>query len=195
MFKIELSSEIHRRREFAALCNARRLWRAVEVGTDQGVFAAEFLENWGSRGEGLLFCCDPWCEYPEMRWDREADRAIALTRLAEHAGRVRIIRAKSPDAIAALPETFMLEFCYVDGAHDYESVRRDLPAWWNRLYPSGPTILAGHDFCDSMPGVKKAVTEFARERNLTVRLTREGETNASWYIYRNEPQSLLCLHP
>ena len=80
MFKIETSTEIRTRRDFARLCNARRLWRAVEVGTDQGRFAKDFLDEWE---QGLLFCIDPYQAYPEMGWDREADRSLALQLLSQ----------------------------------------------------------------------------------------------------------------
>jgi hypothetical protein len=36
-----------------------------------------------------------------------------------------------------------LVFCYVDAAHDYESVKRDLAAWEPKLRRDG--IMAGHD--------------------------------------------------
>jgi len=188
MFKIEPSTEIISRREFPLLCNARKFWQAVEVGTDQGVFARDFLEHWNGT---TLFTIDPYEPYWEMGWDREADRQIAISNLSPFADRVRMIRLPSPAAIAAIPKRFSIEFVYIDGAHEYEPVKADMEAWWNKLYPKGPTILAGHDFDEEHEGVRKAVTEFAKERDLQVRLSREGDTANSWYIYRNEPEELI----
>lgn len=188
MFKVEPSTEIGNRKEFAFLCNARKLWRAVEVGTDRGEFAKQFLDNW--NGEAL-YCIDPYDPYVEMTWDREADRSMALQLLAPHVSRLRFVRQYSPAAIAAIPDWFMVEFVYVDGAHDYKSVKADIEAWWSRLYPHGATVLAGHDFDEIHPGVVRAVIEFAIEKNVIVRHTYEGESPRSWYIYRNEPE-ILC---
>lgn len=189
-FAIEPSTEIQTRGEFARLCNARNIFRAVEVGTDQGVFAGRFLDEWDRRG--LLFCIDPWENYQEMLWDRDMDMFLAVSSLARHAGRIRFIREWSPRAIEYLPAQFSVEFVYIDAAHDYSSVKADLAAWWDRLYSEGPTILAGHDFDDEHADVKRAVTEFAREHDVIVRLTRDADSAASWYIYRNEPRQ-LCV--
>lgn len=46
---------------------------------------------------------------------------------------------------------------FLDGRHDYEGVKRDIEAWKPVVTPGG--VLAGDDFCDVWPGVKRAVTE------------------------------------
>lgn len=48
-----------------------------------------------------------------------------------------------------------LAFCFIDAAHDYESVKRDISAWKPKLKPGA--ILAGHDA--EYEGVKTAVKE------------------------------------
>jgi hypothetical protein len=48
-----------------------------------------------------------------------------------------------------------LSFCFIDAAHDYESVKRDLEAWGPKVRADG--ILAGHDA--DWHEVKKAVAE------------------------------------
>lgn len=57
-----------------------------------------------------------------------------------------------------------LDFCFIDAAHNYESVKADINAWQPKVKPGG--ILAGHDYCDSWPGVKKAVDELLPNRQL-----------------------------
>lgn len=52
-----------------------------------------------------------------------------------------------------------LAFCFIDAAHDYESVKRDLTAWKPKVKAGG--MLAGHD-ADYEP-VMKAVKEFVTE--------------------------------
>jgi len=37
-----------------------------------------------------------------------------------------------------------VDFCYIDAAHDYTSVCRDIAAWLPKMKPGG--ILAGHDY-------------------------------------------------
>jgi hypothetical protein len=43
-------------------------------------------------------------------------------------------------------------------------------------------VLAGHDFDDDHADAKRAVSEFAEARGLTIYLTREGCTSPSWYV-------------
>ena len=50
-----------------------------------------------------------------------------------------------------------LDFVFIDAAHDYDSVVKDLAAWWPKLKPGG--IFAGHDY--PWHEVKKAVHEHA----------------------------------
>lgn len=57
------------------------------------------------------------------------------------------------------------DFVFIDAAHDYDSVKSDIEAWLPKVKPGG--ILAGHDYCDSWPGVMKAVDELIPDRILT----------------------------
>lgn len=67
---------------------------------------------------------------------------------------------------ASFPEIKVVDFdlVFIDAGHDYESVKRDVVAWWDRVYPGG--LFCGHDI-DSIKdihgvwGVRKAVEEFA----------------------------------
>ena len=49
------------------------------------------------------------------------------------------------------------DFIYIDGAHDYESVKKDIDLYAPKLKTFG--ILAGHDYEHTWPGVIKAVDE------------------------------------
>lgn len=51
-----------------------------------------------------------------------------------------------------------LDFVFVDGAHDYDSVSLDLWKWWPKVKRGG--WMAGHDFTHMFPGVMKSVQEF-----------------------------------
>ena len=182
---VEQSSEVWHRDDLAYLCMWRRLYKVAEIGVDRGIFAETFLSRWiGTDYWGI----DSYESYPEMPYDRTADYLMALQRLAPHAGRFKLLKWSSEEAAKFFADG-SLDFAYIDGAHDYESVRRDLRLWWSKLSEKG--ILAGHDF-DDQPhheGVKRAVTEFGREVGRTVYLTAvEGfqrEECPSWYTYKN----------
>ena len=57
------------------------------------------------------------------------------------------------------------DFIFIDGDHTYESARHDIDKALRHLKPSG--IIAGHDYCESWPGVVKAVDELIGKFNLT----------------------------
>jgi hypothetical protein len=42
--------------------------------------------------------------------------------------------------------TLQVDFLYLDGAHDYETVKKELHLLWRNVRPGG--VLAGHDYCN-----------------------------------------------
>ena len=175
------SPEIETRHEFGALCNRQGCLRyAVEVGTDRAEFATKFREAWNG---GMLLCIDPYLPYPEMDWDREADYQMAVAAMAKWPGRTELFRGTSQEAVDGKRLRWKPDFVYIDGAHDYESVKRDIELFWPQLTSCG--ILAGHDFDPEHGGVMQAVTEFAEREQVPVYLTREARFR-SWYAYRTE---------
>lgn len=84
---------------------------------------------------------------------------------------VNIIRSDSMDAVKTY-EDESLDFCFIDGSHDYESVCKDIDAWLPKIKTSG--ILAGHDY-RYYEGVRKAVNE---------KLEGAQPIGASWIYYK-----------
>jgi len=182
MPQIMRSENIGCRTDLAGLCNTLHITRAVEVGTDRGVFARQFLELW--RGS-MLICVDNWAPYPEMEWDRMCDMIMAVGVLSPYADRCRIIRGDSRGVIPMLQRIpFDPGFVYIDADHEHDAVLADMNAWWPVINPGG--IMAGHDFHDATPGVKSAVTEFAKKHGLAVRLTTDHNAPPSWYIHKGD---------
>lgn len=184
--RVERSELVGCRTDLARLANQKNLKVAVEVGTDRGEFACEFLRWW--TGE-MLFCVDPWLPYDDMLWDRTGDMHHAIQSLIQRGfgHRFRIVRATSVQAAAYLTEYVRgVDLVYLDGAHDYENVKTDIAAWWPLVRPGG--VLAGDDY-DTVehPGVIQAVNEFAEEGGHVVRLTTDYNRFPSWYIEKPEP--------
>lgn len=129
-----------------------------------------------------------------MPWGRDFDLFFAAHRLTPWMDKVKVCRCTGREFLEGFGEgrneidpaieRFMAEFVYIDGPHDYESVKADLELWWPRVSHNG--ILAGHDFDKHHGGVPRAVTEFARSEDLPVFLTQDMPS-PSWYIYRNPP--------
>lgn len=193
-FSVELSREICSRDEFGLLCDWRALWRAVELGTDRGAFAKAFLDRWHGH---TLWCIDSYASYAEMPWDRMPDMLFAANLLAGYIDRVRLVGTTGQQFLQSVEgervknvdptiDKFEVEFVYIDGAHRYEAVKADLEMWWEVLSWRG--ILAGHDYHPALPGVIRAVNEFAELHDLSVYLTSDDQF-PSWYVYKTEPDA------
>jgi len=91
------------------------------------------------------------------------------------AGVAHLVFPIQTDSISATRcfQPHSISFCYLDGAHDFQSVTNDLSAWYMLMKHGG--ILAGHDWY--WGEVNQAVTQFARAYNLKVEVLGK-----SWFI-------------
>jgi len=182
------------RDELPALLNARNLLgRGAEIGVKTGKYSDHLLRNWKGR---QLVSIDPWLsDDPDAYVDRsnvsqdkfEEYYAETRERLSGYGDRSKIWRLTSVEAAQRVTDR-SLDFVYIDARHDYESVKEDLNAWYDKVKPGG--IFAGHDYVDGMLpqgdfGVKSAVDEFFAEKGVFVRGT-EGpsavEMFPSWIV-------------
>lgn len=115
--------------------NARR---AVEIGTYQGVSAAQIASAMAPGG--LLYCVDPW---PEV--DGKTNRCLSIcTRHLRRSGvaeRIRILRCCSHEAGEELPGG--LDFAFIDGDHSRNGIDIDWGIISSRMNPGGVVCL--HD--------------------------------------------------
>ncbi len=132
-----------------------RPMRCVELGTFRGSSAiaiARTIRGWG----GHLTCVDVW--------EREnRDLGITVRECADNireagvADAVTLVQARTDEAADnwSLP----IDFLYIDADHSYEGCLADLERWWPYVRQGG--VLAGDDYGDACPGVKRAWDEFA----------------------------------
>jgi hypothetical protein len=170
------------RAALADIANALGLTTAVEIGTHQGVFAAEFME----RFRGTIHCVDPWESYDglgkfypssdETTTDREQDLAVAVKNLEKFGDRVNFVRQKSEEALGYIN---WCDFVYIDGLHDYESVSFDIRNWYDKVVSGG--IISGHDYHHDHRGVIRAVYDLCIGYSLKINITRD-ECPSWWAI-------------
>lgn len=74
---------------------------------------------------------------------------------------IDIIESDSASGAANVPDE-SLAFVFIDAAHDYESVKRDIAAWLPKLKPDG--LMAGHDaeYSEVARAVKEAFPQAVR---------------------------------
>lgn len=135
----------------------------VEVGSWKGkssVFMAVEIIN---SGKSIKFdCVDTWMgskdglthNNPSVVNDQLYDIFIQNIEPVKHI--INPIRMTSFEA-SKLYENCSLDFVFIDAGHSYASVKQDIESWLPKIKTGG--ILAGHDYTDAWPGVKKAVNE------------------------------------
>jgi hypothetical protein len=144
----------------------------VEAGVWRGYYSTEILK-WPNVAK--LFLVDAWTPLglaykdPLSETDHEENLRLTKHHVRGHmaGGRVQIVRGMSQDVAKNDRTIPPLDFCFIDAAHDFESVLADLRAWAPRMKPDA--VLAGHDWTDNSMsqqygwGVKRAVAEFCAE--------------------------------
>jgi hypothetical protein len=176
---------------FPGLLNREGLeGEGVEVGVQEGKYAAAILKSWKGR---RLHCIDPWSDMTADRRyidianvsQQEQDRRyqVAIQRLAVFGDRSQIHRATSQEAARRFADA-SLDFVYLDARHFRAGVLEDLTLWAPKVRPSG--YLAGHDYLDGvLPSgkfeVKSTVDEWAAQRRLQVACSGEHVWR-SWFV-------------
>ena len=136
----------------------------VEVGTGFGSMAI-----WMTRFIPTLsmLCVDSFCEYngddgmsDVMREDGKTVEDFVRWRFAnEGDGRLSLLKTTSTEAASIVADGSQ-DFVFIDADHRYESVLNDITLWLPKVRSGG--LICGHDFCDTWPGVKRAVGELLR---------------------------------
>lgn len=131
------------------MLRATRPMIAVEVGTWLGASAihtAQLLKEWGGR----LWCIDPW----QAGWMEGDPTVESLEQDSFNRFCSNVWHSGVQDVITPLRGTSLnfsnlfqydeVEWCYVDGSHNYEDVKQDLQIWWPRMRPG--YYLCGDDY-------------------------------------------------
>jgi len=151
----------------------------AEIGVWKGDFSQRILEI---TSPSELHLIDPWIFQPSLpsRWyggvkaanqsDMDEIFESVRERFASSPG-VRFHRKPSEEADSEFPNDFF-DWVYVDGSHDYDSVKSDLELYFPKVKPNG--FLTGDDYflpCQETGGpapVKQAVQDFVKENQASV---------------------------
>ena len=146
---------------------------AAELGCAEGLNANDLLAN----GIDMLVMVDNWEKIEGITGDGNFDSefhnsnyAQAMDRIEKYGSRVKVLRGLTTE-MAIHIENKVLGLVYVDAAHDYNSVKNDISAWFPKLVVGG--IMAFHDHENIAYGVKQAVKEFAEANGLKIFLIPE----------------------
>lgn len=160
--------------------------RGAEVGVWRGDFSARLLRSTRVRS---LILIDLWRFQPALpgAWyagrqaqsqaDMDAIAASVAKRFEPEiaATRVTIMRMDSQAAARSLPDG-SLDWVYIDGNHEFSSVRDDLDAFLVKARPGG--LFAGDDYGNPgwwKDGVTRAVMDFIRRTDTVVEEIHNGQ--------------------
>lgn len=163
----------------------------VEIGVASGCFTKQILASCPDLS--TLDIIDSWEFQPDgyndpcnLSQSTQDERYEQILKDFENEPKINIIRGWS-NASSNLFSDESIDFLYLDANHSYDATKEDLNAWYNKIKTGG--IFAGHDYIDGDGlghGVKKAVDEFAIEKNLVICKTEneycrpEGVYGAGW---------------
>jgi len=194
---------IARRDQLPEILTSRGLTgRGVEVGVQRARYSEVVL----SRSQlAELVLVDPWQAFDDTYRDvanvSQAEHDLvfeeAQQRLARFGSRASFWRMTSLEA-AKLISNSSLDFVYLDGRHDYESVMEDLAAWFPKLRQAG--VIAGHDYVDGEFdsgdfGVRSAVDEFFAAKGMLVYDTYQERPWSSWMAVPSTRQARRMAMP
>eukprot|EP00667_Euglena_gracilis_P024109 EG_transcript_27551 len=194
------------REQIGALLEVENMTVGAELGVQRGQFALQTLSHWPAcRRYYLVDLWQPQDNYTESANvplpQQERYLAEARHRLAPFNASVVYLRMFTTEAAKRIPD-MSLDYVYIDARHDYCGVMEDLLSYWPKVRVGG--IFAGHDFyfaghfllgkddwslCHNgerhKEAVKGAVVEFARNRSLSICVTRD--LFPSWLIRKPGP--------
>jgi hypothetical protein len=151
----------------------------VEIGSFLGKSISYCVVESKNLNKNIKFhCIDPWKSYEELtttfkKLDEEYGESGVYTKFLNNVAPIKeyinVHRMKSQEASKKF-EDKSIDVIFIDGAHDYENVKIDCNVWYSKMKSDGVMIF--DDCKPKVEGVWKAVTEFLKEKNLT--MSRSG---------------------
>lgn len=161
--------------EWAERCTSNSV--IVEVGVWRGRSLA-YLTTQLAKYEKypLVYGIDTWAEsqVPELReyqdtLEHPSDVMFEAMENIRRCDPKRLATLVGISSVSAARHFSRVDFCLIDADHTYDSVFSDLDAWSSKMRPGGQ--MAGHDYTDNWPGVRRAVDDFFRHSELRPRLS------------------------
>jgi predicted O-methyltransferase YrrM len=139
----------------------------VEIGVWKGMSAAYMAVEIINSGKDIKFdCIDTW-DFVESQTEISEEMCsdlyeTFLNNISSVSHIINPIKSLSWDGAQYYKDN-SLDFIFIDAAHDYESVKKDINAWFPKLKQDG--IIAGHDYAWCQD-VQRAVNEFFAGKNI-----------------------------
>jgi len=137
-----------------------------EIGTREGINALRIIETLNIK---KLYLIDPYTPYydplvPESSTIAYHEKTFSQAQqlLSKHASKIIWLKLTSDEAAYHIKD--QLDFCYIDGDHSYQQVKKDITNYSELLTKDG--VIGGHDFTKEYLGTMKAVLEQPNWQNV-----------------------------
>lgn len=128
------------------------MFTIAEVGVFLGDSTEVFLEYVKE-----IYCIDPWESGHGGISDTVNMNLVYDKFMDEFGNNKKLVVLRMPSLAAARAIDVKFDMVYIDGLHDYESVKSDIHYWRPHIKPGG--WIAGHDYHKRFKGVIEAVNE------------------------------------
>jgi hypothetical protein len=158
---------------------------ALKINTNLSTLDEQTAHNILSKElQTVVFSIDASSKenYEKIRVKGNFDNILKRLEMFSNRPWIELVRDFSVEGSTRFEDGYF-DFIYIDAAHDYDSVKDDLEAWWPKLQDGG--IFSGHDYFPDTRiwrgkacGVYQAVNEFAEKMGTQVHhvtdVRREG---------------------
>ena len=148
----------------------------AEIGVSKGLFSEQILEVVKPKKLHLI---DPWGYEPHTGYYK-----IVCRKFKDQidSGQVEIHRSKSQFTYEQFPDKYF-DWIYVDGSHNYKSVRRDLDFYYPKVKKYG--FITGDDYrlVEKRKGLRDAVAEISEKYLMRLILIK----NNQFILWKKDP--------
>lgn len=148
----------------------------AEIGVSQGMFSQEILEV---AEPEKLHLIDPWADPEHVDY-----YPLVCEKFKPNIqkGQVEIHKNKSQFVYDCFPDQYF-DWIYVDGSHNYKSVKRDLELYYPKVKMFG--FIAGDDFrlVEKRKGLRDAVAEICEKYLMHLLIIK----NNQFILWKKEP--------
>lgn len=149
--------------------------KGAEIGVRLGSYSKILLDT---NPNLSLLSIDPWSPYARVSQEKQ-DKFFSHCQRLLRGYKSTLIRKTSMDALNDVPDG-SLDFVYIDGLHDFDSVMMDIICWSRKVRFGG--IVSGHDYyVNYREGVIMAVNAYTYANNIHQwYITKEKEASYFW---------------
>ncbi len=148
----------------------------AEIGVSQGLFAEEILKVVQPKKLHLI---DPWAGEPHLHY---YESVCEKFKDSIESGQIEIRKDKSQFVYDQFPDQYF-DWIYVNGSHNYKSVKRDLDLYYHKIKMFG--FITGDDYSlvEKRKGLRDAVAEIHEKYRMRLILIK----NNQFILWKKKP--------